>query len=48
MIGNFIRKIMAHIIINRIGDHLNFYFPDSQSAYRHGRSTSDLVLAKRI
>jgi hypothetical protein len=48
MLCNFIRKVLALIILNRIGNALDSFLPSSQAAYRRGRNTTDLVLAKRL
>ena len=42
-----LRKILSNITLNRIKDKVNDYLSDSQSAYRQGRSTTDIVWAYR-
>ena len=42
-----IRKILSNITLNRIKNKVNEYLLSSQSAYREGRSTSDIVWAHR-
>ena len=44
---NVIRKILSNITLARINDSVNRYLSASQSAYRKGRSTSDIVWAHR-
>ena len=42
---NVIRKILSNITLTRINNQINGYLSASQSAYRKGRSTSDIVWA---
>ena len=45
---NSLRKIFSIIVLDRLRDDAEAYVPNSQSAYRAGRSTADIVFAKRI
>ena len=40
-----IRKITSKILMSRSENHINEYLSQSQSAYRKGRSTTDILLA---
>ena len=42
-----IRKILSKTLMNRTDDKINKYLSNSQSAYRTGRSTADIVWAHR-
>ena len=42
------RKILSHILLNRIYDRVEAYLSAGQSGFRIGRSTADIVFAKRI
>ena len=42
-----IRKILSKILMNRIDDKIDAYLSKNQSAYRKGRSTTDIVWAHR-
>ena len=43
-----IRKVMSNIVLNRIKVKVENYLSQSQSAYRPGRSTSDIVWTHRF
>eukprot|EP00117_Sycon_ciliatum_P012406 scpid43739/ scgid1192/ LINE-1 reverse transcriptase homolog len=45
---NSVRKILSSITLRRIQHQVEQYLPSSQSAYRPGRSTSDIVFTLRI
>ena len=45
---NSVRKILSSITLRRIPHQVEQYLPSSQSAYRPGRSTSDIVFTLRI
>ena len=44
---NVIRKILSNITLSRISTSIDNYLSPSQSAYRRGRSTSDVVWAHK-
>ena len=43
-----LRKILALVTLDRFQPALEKFLPASQSAYRRGRSTADVVFAKRV
>ena len=43
-----LRKILALIMMNRIGDRIDKIIPPSQAAYRSGRSTTEHVFAVKL
>ena len=43
-----LRKILAICLIGRIGDKIDAHIPNSQAAYRGGRSTTEQVFTIRI
>ena len=45
---NVIRKVLSTITLSRIKPQVENYLPPTQSAYRPGRSTSDIVWAHRF
>ena len=45
--SNVFRKILSRMVTERIKPKLNEHLPQSQSAYRNGRSTTDIVWAYR-
>jgi hypothetical protein len=45
---NVIRKILSNVTLARISNKIDMYISASQSAYRRGRSTSDIVWAHRF
>ena len=42
-----IRKILSKIVMNRVNNKINSHLDQSQSAYRKGRATTDIVWAYR-
>ncbi|KAI8491319.1 hypothetical protein Bbelb_309520 [Branchiostoma belcheri] len=45
---NGLRKLFSLIVSERCKPQVNLYLPTSQSAYRQGHSTADIVFTKRI
>ena len=45
---NICRKILSKITLKRINSRVDEYLSQSQSAYRQGRTTSDIVFAHRL
>ncbi|CAH1277378.1 Hypp9590 [Branchiostoma lanceolatum] len=45
---NGLRKLFSLIVLERCKPQVNLYLPRSQSAYRQGHSTADIVFTKRI
>ena len=45
---NSIRKAFSLVVLGRFREEADDYIPCSQSAYRRGHSTADIVFAKRI
>jgi len=45
---NMIRKVLCIIMLNRLKDKINSKIPDSQSAYKQGRNTTENVFAIKI
>ena len=41
------RKVLSHIILQRVYSKAISFIPESQSAFRHGRATTDIVAAYR-
>ena len=48
MLLNGARKLLSTIVLNRIKEKVNEYTGHTQSAYKEGRSTSDIVWSQRM
>ena len=45
---NSIRKVFSLVVLECVRSQVDRYLPASQSAFRKGRSTADVVFAKRV
>ena len=45
---NSIRKVFSLVVLERVREQVDNYLPASQSAFRKGRSTANVVFAKRV